>query len=180
MIEHHLRQVLGPTMLSPAGKARGRRVMLLLSLVAILSVGDLLVTMIFLGSTGMVELNPLAAYMIRNQSAAGLVCFKLGSVLMSVSILLMIRHTRRGEIAAWIAACILVALMFHWSRYTEGAEAFANTRFLEMTQEMEEWVTMPVPGVTQGTIPSLLQRPVQPLPKSGVDHAPAGIPGADG
>ncbi len=155
VIEKHLQQALRMNLEAPSVRARGRRVLLLMGLVTILSLGDLIVTLTFLRSTGMVELNPLAAFVIRNQSIAGLIFFKVGSVLMSVSILTMIRHTRRGEIAAWVAASILVALTFHWSEYTDGANAFASTRFLEMTEEMDEWLRL------GGTPPSSEQVGVQ-------------------
>lgn len=175
VIEKHLQQALRMNLEAPSVRARGRRVLLLMGLVTILSIGDLIVTLTFLRSTGMVELNPLAAFVIRNQSVAGLIFFKIGSVLMSVSILTMIRHTRRGEIAAWVAASILVALTFHWSEYTDGANAFASTRFLEMTEEMDEWLRLggtPTPTEHNGA-----HDPVLPVANS-TGHAPGPVPGS--
>ena len=125
----------------PHTQARCRRVFLLVFLIGILSLGDLWVTFTFLTSFGMEEANPVAAYIIRQQSPMGLVLFKLGSVTASVSIILLVRHRRQGELAAWIAAGILVALTARWSAYTNEVANFQSTVTIGEAQRSEFWLT---------------------------------------
>src|SRR5690606_37713708 len=103
----------------PQLRARSRRVMYLLVLTLLLSIGDLIATLTCLKSVGMQELNPLAAHIIRGHGAIGLVIFKVLTLAASLSILIIVRRSRIGELAAWLAAMILITLTVRWSEYTD-------------------------------------------------------------
>lgn len=141
MLEHALRQRNPMNYDAPGVRARVRRVYLLVGIIVVLSVGDLMATLTYLQSTGMHELNPLAAYIIRGQSTLGLILFKGGSVLASVSLLLLMRHRCQGEIAAWIGTCILVTLTVYWSCYTNHVMELKDPTALAETTD-ETWLSL--------------------------------------
>ncbi|MFG0329111.1 MAG: DUF5658 family protein [Phycisphaerales bacterium] len=146
MFERYLSQRFQIDRNDPAVRARTRRVCLLVGLILLLSVGDLIVTLTFLKSTGMQELNPLAAYLIRQGSLAGLLLFKFGSMFACVSLILLVRHLRQGEVAAWIATAILVGLTLHWSTYTHQMLDIQNTHILSEAQSSSAWLMTLAPG----------------------------------
>ena len=109
------------------GGGRSRRVMALLGAVVLLSLGDLLVTLAYLKSVGLMEANPIAVYLIEStQSAWVLACFKGLTVGFCATVLFCLRRHREGEIGAWCAAAILglTALQWHqYARYVDTPEA---------------------------------------------------------
>jgi len=139
VIAHYLQQRFREHSATPEARARGRRVVLLVALIAILSVGDLIATLTFLRSIGMQEINPLAAFIISNQSETGLILFKFGSVVCCVSLILLIRHFRQGEVAAWIAALILVGLTVHWHTYTHQVATIQDPASIVEAQQKGQW-----------------------------------------
>jgi len=120
-------------------QARGRRVYLLAGLVLLLSIGDLITTVLLLQSTGMEEANPIAAFVMQSGSITNLVIFKMGSVLTSVSVILLLRHRWQGELAAWVAALILAMLTLHWYQYTSDFAMFDNSLTLVQIQAQDSW-----------------------------------------
>ncbi len=119
--------------------ARARRVVLLVGAVVLLSVGDLLATMMCLRSMGMQEINPVAEFIIRHNSTAGLILFKFGSVMASVSLLLLIRHRRQGEIGAWIALLILTVLTGYWYVYSDQLYHSTSNGLLWDLDDHPDW-----------------------------------------
>lgn len=103
------------------GSGRERRVLLLLAGVILLSLADLLVTLMHLQSIGMVESNPLAAYLIQaTDSPWALAAFKGLTVIVCVALLYKARHHLQGEIASWLAVSILVGVSVMWHYYAEA------------------------------------------------------------
>ncbi len=141
MLERYLKSRLQVNLGCPHTRARCRRVFLLVFLIAALSLGDLWVTWTMLHSMGMEEVNPVAAFIIRHQSPLGLVLFKTGSVLACVSIILVVRHRRQGEVAAWVASIILVLLTVRWSTYTSEVADFNSTVTIGEAQRSQMWLT---------------------------------------
>ncbi len=107
-----------PTTL-PAEQARRRshRVMMLLGLVFLLSLGDLYNTMTIARSIGMIELNPIARHLLTSDSAAGLVLYKLGTVGIAVGLLLKIRGHLLGEVGTWVMVAVMTGLTIYWHQY---------------------------------------------------------------
>ncbi len=105
---------------------RSRRVTLLLLVTVMLSVFDLLLTLSYARSFGMVEANPIAAWIMREGSAAALIAWKLGSVGLAACIIYGIRHRKEGERAAWVCATILTILTAHWFNFSSEVHTFTS------------------------------------------------------
>jgi hypothetical protein len=80
--------------------------------VAVLSVGDLVLT-ILAGQAGqMRELNPLGSHLIHD--TRHLFGFKVGATLPALGLLWLLRRHKRAQIAAWWICLILVIVTFRW------------------------------------------------------------------
>lgn len=123
--------------LSPSDRARARRVTLLMAVLVVLGIGDLVLTITHAFSIGMDEVNPLGAYLIRSQSILGLTLFKLGSIGVTVGLLLKVRHRRFAEAASWMLAAVMVSLTFHWHQYNlDLTHELAASNYSQVAQEM--------------------------------------------
>ena len=106
------------TLAGEAPLARQRRVWILVGSVTALSVADLLLTITHATSPfGMVELNPLARWLLEHGSVHALVAFKLITVAFTVVLLHVARKTDLGELASWVCFGVLVVLCLHWVQY---------------------------------------------------------------
>ena len=114
---------------SIAGRHRARRVGLLLIATVLLSIGDLYATLTHLNSIGMVEVNPIAAHLMRTGSVAGLVLFKLGTLGLAVGLILHARYHRSAEVGAWILTLIMTLLMLHWQHYQTQLTAVSGLSY---------------------------------------------------
>ena len=86
--------------------------------IVLLSVADLTLTLTYLTSVGLVEGNPIAAWLIHTtRSPWALALYKTFTVAICVSLLYRMRQRREGELAAWCSVLILVALSIWWNRY---------------------------------------------------------------
>jgi len=93
--------------------------MVLLAGVVVLSLADLVITLTHLKTTGMMEANPIAAFLIQStQSGVALTCFKLLTVGICVALLFVLRHRFEGELAAWCAVAILAGMSLQWHVYS--------------------------------------------------------------
>lgn len=153
VLERYLETRFHVDLAAPSTQARCRRVCLLVFAITVLSLGDLVVTWIFLNSFGMQEANPLAAFIIRQQSPMALVLFKFGSLSACVSTILIVRHRRQGEIAAWIAATILVLLTVRWAVYTHEMSDFNNTITIGEAQQSDHWLQFGNRRLTSAPLP---------------------------
>jgi len=119
----------------PIGAAhrRSRRVLVLLIAIVALSGADLAATIAH-QPIGMIESNPLAQYIIETtQSTSALAAFKMATVLVCVGLLYKLRCCRQGEVAAWTAVVILIALTVWW-----GVASDHLTRTEAVSQHMLE------------------------------------------
>ncbi len=86
--------------------------------IVLLSLGDLLITITYLQSTGMLEANPIAGYIIRlTGSVSVLTAYKALTVAICVGLLYRLRRMVEGEVAAWCAVSILAVISFQWYHY---------------------------------------------------------------
>ncbi len=105
------------------GGARSRRVIALLGAVVLLSLGDLLVTLAYLKSVGLMEANPIVAYLIEStQSVWVLAGYKGLTVGICATVLFCLRRHREGEIGAWCAAAILGLTALQWHQYARSVD----------------------------------------------------------
>lgn len=103
---------------------------LLIGAMALMGIVDLMLTMIYMRSTGMYEANPIARTLASLGAGEHLIAFKLVTMFVSGAALYLGRHSRRGEFAAWVCAALLVVLMFHWANYAREAAQLTNELFL--------------------------------------------------
>jgi hypothetical protein len=121
---------------------RSRRVILLIVGIVLLSLGDLLITITYLQSTGMLEANPIAGYIIRlTGSVSALTMYKALTVGICVALLYRLRRLVEGEVAAWCAVSILAFMSLQWYHY---ARQF-DTSDLELARSAvfgQEWLVL--------------------------------------
>lgn len=120
---------------------RSRRVVVLLLAVVSLSIADLILTVAHLRTTGMIEANPIAAYILHNSSSLWtLGLYKVATVAVSVLLLFRLRDRVQGEIAAWIAAAILALLCVHWHQYAAMLEDINPIKLAQAASRAESWL----------------------------------------
>ena len=122
---------------------RSRRVVVLLAAIIVLSVADLVVTLTHLRSIGMIEANPIAAFIIRQSSSMWpLVVYKLSTVAVCVGMLFHLRTKRSGEVAAWVAVGILVALSLQWHAYTQQLDEPDPLWLAQASTRTADWLVL--------------------------------------
>jgi hypothetical protein len=114
-----------PDLTQASTPRRVRRVALLLLVTVALSLFDLMLTLNYARSIGMIEANPIAAWIMREGCSTALIAWKFGSVGLAACIIYALRHRQEGELAAWVCALILVALTAHWLNF--GSEVHTLT-----------------------------------------------------
>jgi len=119
------RKAACPNSSAPPGfERRSHRVLVLLAGIIVLSLADLVVTLQHLQSIGMVEANPIAAWLIRSTNSAWILgAYKTVTVGICVALLYRARRYWIGEAAAWCAVAILAGLSVMWHTYAEQIES---------------------------------------------------------
>ena len=98
---------------------RCERVKWLLFGIVMLSVADLVLTVSYLTTVGLSEGNPIVVWLLQaTNSVWALGMYKAVTVTICVSLLYRTRFQRQGELAAWCAMLILVALSIWWNQYS--------------------------------------------------------------
>jgi len=119
---------------------RSKRVIVLLAGIILLSIADLVVTLVHLRTIGMAEANPIAAWLIRStQSPWVLMAYKALTVGICVSVLYRFRRCATGEIASWIGVLILAGMALLWSCYSSALESPAEV-LLAQAEQGEQWL----------------------------------------
>gem|GEM_PF-915771 len=96
---------------------RGARVTLLLGAIALVSVVDLILTLKFVTTVGMIEANPIARWVMRSGDAWTLTIFKLSLTLICLGTIFWLRRIRTAELAAWFCFAVMLALSMKWSMF---------------------------------------------------------------
>jgi Domain of unknown function (DUF5658) len=105
---------------------RPRRVAVLLSLIAMLSLADLLFTLTYLQGIGMSEMNPIARVVIQHNSPALLAMWKLATVAFACALLWWLRRKGSAEIGAWVGLAVLSGLTAWWVVYVHELPQYAQ------------------------------------------------------
>lgn len=110
--------------------------------IIVLSLGDLLITITYLRSTGMIEANPIAECLIRlTGSLSVLALYKAVTVGVCVGLLYRLRHHVEGEVAAWCAVAILAVMSFQWHHYTRQFD-HADVELAHRWALSDEWLRL--------------------------------------
>lgn len=129
--------VAGPQGQTP----HARRLMLVLLAIALMSLADLVCTLIYMSSVGLLELNPLARLMVSIGDAQQLVIFKLFTMTLSCGALYFARRHPISERVAWICAAGLFALMLHWTSFNSSVSGLTNEITILALQGGHDWWT---------------------------------------
>ena len=122
---------------------RSRRVVLLIVGVVVLSIADLGVTLLHLKSRGMIEANPVAAWIIAHTgSGVFLTAYKALTVAICVGLLFHLRRHVEGEIGAWFALLILAAVSFQWFQYTREIGVITDIALARQGAYGEDWLIL--------------------------------------
>lgn len=123
--------------------ARSRRVVILLISIVLLSLADLVITIINLRTVGMIEANPIAHYiLLTTQSATALASYKLITVLVCITLLYRLRHSIQCEVAAWFCVAILSLLAGYWGIYSNRAHDPTNLWLRHNHVSHDDWLTL--------------------------------------
>jgi hypothetical protein len=126
----------------PVAERRARRVLVLLVGILVLSLADLMVTLEHLRTIGMLEANPIAAYLIRTtRSPWVLSAYKCLTVGICVTLLHRLRHHRSGELAAWCAMGILTVMSVLWHTYSQELGSTAHLQTVQ-ADHGEQWLRL--------------------------------------
>ena len=106
--------------------AQARRVTLLVLAILLMGLADLSITLTYMRSIGMIELNPIARHMVSIGSCDQLIRYKLFTMGLSCGVLYLLRRHPRAELGAWICAIVLLGLTLNWVRYNESITDYTN------------------------------------------------------
>lgn len=118
------------------------RVCIALALIALLSLADLLLTLIYVTEIGLIEENPVARRVMQTGGPSLLVAAKLASVAVCVGILWWARARAISEAAAIFGLVVLCWLTVRWIEYTHVfSTVSASMEELEL-HGGQAWVTL--------------------------------------
>ena len=122
---------------------RSRRVILLIVGIVVLSLGDLAITLVHLKSRGMMEANPVAAWIIaHSDSGVLLTAYKVATVAICAGLLFGLRRHVEGEIGAWCAVAILAMVSFHWYQYSLEMDVLTDVELARQGAYGEDWLVL--------------------------------------
>jgi len=121
---------------------RGVRVALLLAAIVAMSFADLWMTLTYATTTGMMEMNPIAHFIMQTGSVAAISSWKLATAGLGVIILYLTRSKRCSEFGTWVCFTTMILLMAHWSHFNANITTYTEEiSFLAGTQA-HQWVEM--------------------------------------
>lgn len=120
---------------------RAARVTVMVICICVLGVYDLLHTLAYIQTVGMVELNPLARKMIEIGGVQQLVLYKLFTIALSCGILYCLRRTRQAEVCATIGLVVMISLTVYWFVYNDRFVQLAAITDISAQQQLDpRWV----------------------------------------
>lgn len=131
-----------PSLTLGAAAARSRRVALLLIAVAIVSIADLAMTLLFLVNWGLSEGNPFARAIMSYRSPGLVVAWKILTVGLAAFILWTQRRHRTAEVASWIAFGVMIWLSLQWAGYLTQIDVIIAEAGAADVDTPATWVSM--------------------------------------
>lgn len=122
---------------------RGCRVWMLLAGVAMISIADLIMTLTYATSVGMIEMNPIAHAIMSTGSVWLVVLWKFATAGLGIAILCRFRRQRAAEIASWICFVGMVMLLIHWMSFNAQIVGYAEEIASLSGSGAPRWVQMP-------------------------------------
>lgn len=122
--------------------SRQGRVALLLMAVILISIADLVMTLTYAMSVGMMEVNPIAHAIMTSGSPLLVVLWKTATAGLGISILYRTRSTRFSEGATWICFLGMVMLLAHWISFNNQIVHCADEVSALGGSDVPNWVRM--------------------------------------
>jgi hypothetical protein len=107
-------------------RARARRIGWLIVAMTLMGAADLLCTLTYMRTSGMLEANPIARFVLLAGSAEQLVMFKVLMMLLSCGTLYLARRHRKAEACAWVCTAMMFLLTLHWINFNRSISSFTN------------------------------------------------------
>jgi hypothetical protein len=126
-----------------------RRVILLVIAITIMGLADLALTLTYMKTTGMFELNPLAREMVAIGGEPQLIRFKLLSIALGAGMLFLLRKHRIAEPASWACAGVMCLLSIHWISYNNQIDDPAVWHGMQLSMSDEVFVQINTPARRQ-------------------------------
>lgn len=124
-------------------KDRACRVWMLLAGVAAISVADLIMTLTYATSVGMIEMNPIAHAIMSTGSVWLVVLWKFATAGLGIMILCRFRRQAAAEIASWLCFVGMVMLLIHWMSFNTQIVGYAEELASLADSGAPRWVQMP-------------------------------------
>ncbi|MBL9000968.1 MAG: hypothetical protein JNK25_07515 [Phycisphaerae bacterium] len=105
---------------------RPKRVMLLLVATGFMSLADLVMTLTYATSVGMMEVNPIARAVMAGGSPWMLSLWKFATAGLGLGILFALRRVRKAEAASWMVCAVMTALTLHWMSFNHAVAHCAD------------------------------------------------------
>lgn len=121
---------------------RSLRVGLLLLAVALMSLGDLALTLTFITSVGMIELNPIARWVMHLESPHAVAIWKVALILLNVGLLFYFRKRRLAEVATWACFLVMAFVSIRWLWFAMSVASMAHDYQVLMTGNDQRFVVM--------------------------------------
>lgn len=125
------------------GASHSRRLGLLIVAIAMMSGADLLCTLAYMSTIGLIEANPFARFMVSVGDIPQLVMFKAFTTLLSCGALYLARRHPLSEKVAWLCAAMLLALMLHWTAFNRSVSGLTNEITVLSLHGGHEWWVPP-------------------------------------
>lgn len=124
---------------------RSRRVLVILAGVALMSLGDLYMTLQYLLQFGMLEANPLARGMIQHGSPWLLGAWKLSTLVLAIGLLAFARRRISAELGALFCCGVMAWLTLRWINYSDQVSKVTHDTQSLVNHDEGRWVTL-APG----------------------------------
>lgn len=121
---------------------RGVRVAMLLAAIIAMSFADLWMTLTYATTTGMMEMNPIAHFIMQTGSVAAISSWKLVTAGLGVLILYLTRTSKCCEFGAWVCFTGMILLMAHWSHFNANITTYSEEISYLAGTQAHQWVEM--------------------------------------
>jgi len=101
---------------------RAKRVIAMMVCVAAVSFADLAMTLTYATTVGMMEVNPIARYIMSADTPVFIILWKLMTVGLCIGVLTTLRHRKSAERASWICLLGMLALAAHWVNFNNQVQ----------------------------------------------------------
>ncbi len=90
--------------------------------VAAVSFADLAMTLTYATTVGLMEVNPIARFLMSADTPLFIILWKLMTAGLCIGVLTALRHRRHAERASWVCLIGMLALAAHWINFNHEVQ----------------------------------------------------------